>query len=406
MEAQRTAITTACTQRGWLLEECFEDAGVSSVARHRPGLAAALAAVRAREADAIVVAKLDRLARSALHAATLFADAAKNNWELIIVDVDASTAGGRFMRNVMAAAAEYEHELIAARTRDALAAARARGIQLGRPRDIEPDVEDRIVSLRKRSRLLPGRSQSDSSPLTSSAPAAASDGTRPPSPACSAGTASASTAAEHATPGSSTRRTGHRDRTHQTRATESAQEARQVAAVSCGTRAHGATAVSAIDSAPTRWQRLSLHPLQGSSRARCARPFRARDLRPGGVVSDARRFHRWPGFIPPQNTRRITVRFSSLFSSSPATLRGAARPLRPRTGCMPTSPTWAASSAPATTLCACSSAPTSRATGSGSGTATCSSRIAGQAAPSGRSAHGRMHSPQPRTRYLATASAC
>ena len=153
MEAQRTAITTACTQRGWLLEECFEDAGVSSVARHRPGLAAALAAVRAREADAIVVAKLDRLARSALHAATLFADAAKNNWELIIVDVDASTAGGRFMRNVMAAAAEYEHELIAARTRDALAAARARGIQLGRPRDIEPDVEDRIVSLRKRSRL-------------------------------------------------------------------------------------------------------------------------------------------------------------------------------------------------------------------------------------------------------------
>jgi DNA invertase Pin-like site-specific DNA recombinase len=153
MEAQRTAITTACTQRGWLLQEFFEDAGVSSVARHRPGLAAALAAVRAGEADAIVVAKLDRLARSTLHAATLFADAAKNNWELIIVDVDASSGGGRFMRNVMAAAAEYEHELIAARTRDALAAARARGIKLGRPRDIEPDVEDRIVSLRKRSRL-------------------------------------------------------------------------------------------------------------------------------------------------------------------------------------------------------------------------------------------------------------
>ena len=152
LDAQRSAITAACKQRGWVLSGFQEDAGVSS-ARRRPGLDSAFAAVRSREATAIVVSKLDRLARSTLHAATLFADAAKNNWELVIVDVDASTAGGRFMRNVMAAAAEYEHELIAARTRDALAAARARGIQLGRPRDIEPEVEDRIVSLRKRSRL-------------------------------------------------------------------------------------------------------------------------------------------------------------------------------------------------------------------------------------------------------------
>jgi len=153
LEAQRAAVTAACKQRGWLLADFFEDAGVSSVARTRPGLDAALAAVRAGETDAIVVAKLDRLARSTLHAATLFADAAKNNWQLIIVDVDASTAGGRFMRNVMAAAAEYEHELIAARTRDALSAARARGVQLGRPREIASDIEDRIVELRKRNRL-------------------------------------------------------------------------------------------------------------------------------------------------------------------------------------------------------------------------------------------------------------
>jgi DNA invertase Pin-like site-specific DNA recombinase len=150
LDAQRSAITAACQQRGWVLSGFQEDAGVSSVARRRPALESALAAVRSREANAIVVSKLDRLARSTLHAATLFADAAKNNWELVIVDVDASTAGGRFMRNVMAAAAEYEHELIAARTRDALSAARARGIQLGRPRDIEPDLEDRIVQLRRR----------------------------------------------------------------------------------------------------------------------------------------------------------------------------------------------------------------------------------------------------------------
>lgn len=153
LDAQRATIAAACKQHGWQLVETFEDAGVSSTAKRRPGLELALEAVRSGAAKAIITAKLDRLARSTLQAATLFAAAKKEGWDLVIADVDASTAGGRFMRNVMAAAAEYEHELISVRTRDALAAAKARGIHVGRPQDVAPELADAIVSARRRRRL-------------------------------------------------------------------------------------------------------------------------------------------------------------------------------------------------------------------------------------------------------------
>jgi hypothetical protein len=227
LDAQRSAISAACQQRGWGLPGFEEDAGVSSVARRRPGLETALAAVHTGEADAIVVSKLDRLARSTLQAATLLADAAKNNWELIIADVDASTAGGRFMRNVMAAAAEYEHELIAAAPATRSLQPVLAGCSSADLATSNPMLKTASSCSANGAGCLLGPSQSDSSPLKSSAPAAANDGTGPPSPGSSSGTASASTGAGHATRGSSSSNTGHRDRTHQTRATESAQEARK-----------------------------------------------------------------------------------------------------------------------------------------------------------------------------------
>jgi DNA invertase Pin-like site-specific DNA recombinase len=153
LDAQRATIAAACQQHRLQLVDTFEDAGVSSTARRRPGLEFALEAVHTRRAHVLITAKLDRLARSTFQAASLFAEAKQNGWELIIADIDASTAGGRFMRNVMAAAAEYEHELISLRTRDALAAAKARGIRVGRPLEVRPELVEAIVSARRRRRL-------------------------------------------------------------------------------------------------------------------------------------------------------------------------------------------------------------------------------------------------------------
>jgi hypothetical protein len=66
LAAQRKAIREACTARGYELAEILEDAGWSGKSLDRPGISTALERLDTREADALMVAKLDRLSRSLL----------------------------------------------------------------------------------------------------------------------------------------------------------------------------------------------------------------------------------------------------------------------------------------------------------------------------------------------------
>lgn len=150
MDAQHRTITAETARRGWALVGVETDEGVSAAASTRPGLDRALARLRAGEADALVVAKLDRLARSTLGFAELLAVASRGGWAVVALDlgVDMTTPSGRLVANVMACVAEWERDAIRARTTEALAAAKARGTRLGRPRRIDPALLARIVSLR------------------------------------------------------------------------------------------------------------------------------------------------------------------------------------------------------------------------------------------------------------------
>jgi DNA invertase Pin-like site-specific DNA recombinase len=151
LDAQRAAITAACRQRGWELTGLLVDAGVSAGSAVRPALAQALDALQVRPGpQVLVVAKLDRLARSVRHYARLLDLAEAEGWSLLALDVESSTPQGRFLRTVLAGFAELERELISLRTREALAAARARGTVLGRPVDVEDQVADVIAELRRR----------------------------------------------------------------------------------------------------------------------------------------------------------------------------------------------------------------------------------------------------------------
>ena len=151
LDAQRAAITAACRQRGWELRSIYEDAGVSSVARRRPGLEAAEADCAATPGSVLVVSRLDRLARSLIAYAGLVGRAQQQGWRLLALDApDADTAAGEAMQGVVAIFAELERRLISGRTRDALAAAKARGVQLGRPVDVSDDVRAEILALRRR----------------------------------------------------------------------------------------------------------------------------------------------------------------------------------------------------------------------------------------------------------------
>jgi DNA invertase Pin-like site-specific DNA recombinase len=139
-------------RRGWHVVDHLTDAGVSAKSLGgRPALAEALRLVSEDEADVLAVAKLDRLSRSLLDFAGLMARAQSEQWSLVAldVDVDTTTPSGRLVANVMASVAEWERETIAARTRDALAAKRAQGVVLGRPRSVSSGAVSRIRELRE-----------------------------------------------------------------------------------------------------------------------------------------------------------------------------------------------------------------------------------------------------------------
>ncbi|WP_054310133.1 recombinase family protein [Mesorhizobium sp. 1M-11] len=100
----------------------------------RPGLAQVLD--NARDGDALVVWKLDRIGRSLPHVVGLVGELQKQGIGLKVLtgDVDTTTATGRLVFGIFATLAEFERDLIYERTMAGLAAARARGRTGGRPR--------------------------------------------------------------------------------------------------------------------------------------------------------------------------------------------------------------------------------------------------------------------------------
>ncbi|MDP5184782.1 recombinase family protein [Blastococcus sp. BMG 814] len=150
LAAQRAAIEAEAGRRGWDLH-VLADEGRSAKDLNRPALTEALDRLDRRQADVLVVAKLDRLSRSVGDFGALLDRAARRGWSVVCLDlgVDTTTPVGEFTANVVVSAAQYERRLIGQRTRDALAAARARGTRLGRPQVLSGDVVARIVGLRR-----------------------------------------------------------------------------------------------------------------------------------------------------------------------------------------------------------------------------------------------------------------
>ncbi len=90
----------------------------------------------ARQGDAIVVYKLDRLGRSTRKLLELTDELDRRGVELISLrdNIDTTTAVGKAMFRMLAVLSEMERDLIAERTKAGLEAARARGRVGGRPR--------------------------------------------------------------------------------------------------------------------------------------------------------------------------------------------------------------------------------------------------------------------------------
>lgn len=129
VEAQRAAVEEFLNGGAWtLLAEYVETE--SGKHNDRPALVEALAHCRVTDAT-LVVAKLDRLARNAQFLLSVVEGSGKGG--VVFCDLPQLPAGpvGKFMLTQMAAVAELEAGLISQRTKDALAAAKARGTILG-----------------------------------------------------------------------------------------------------------------------------------------------------------------------------------------------------------------------------------------------------------------------------------
>lgn len=95
---------------------------------HRPELDKALLSVN-RAGDQLVVTKLDRLGRSMENLIDLSKTLHDRGVDLVVLDqnIDTSTPAGMMFFQIIGSIAEFEHALMSERTRDGLAAARARG---------------------------------------------------------------------------------------------------------------------------------------------------------------------------------------------------------------------------------------------------------------------------------------
>jgi DNA invertase Pin-like site-specific DNA recombinase len=130
IEAQQEALLRFATAEGFELVRVYveiETGKGSDALDRRPQLAAALNEAR-RQRCAVAVAKLDRLSRDVHFISGLMAQRVPFVVAELGPDVDP------FILHLFAALAEKERVLIAARTKAALKAAKARGVVLGGPK--------------------------------------------------------------------------------------------------------------------------------------------------------------------------------------------------------------------------------------------------------------------------------
>jgi DNA invertase Pin-like site-specific DNA recombinase len=135
LDARRNAVQQYLNGGDWSLVGEFTEIE-SGKRNERPELAKALA-VRKRQKAKLVIAKLDRLSRNVAFIATLM----DSGVEFVAVD---NPHANKLTAHILAAVAQHEREMIAQRTKDALLAAKARGVVLGNPR--LADVLDRAVA--------------------------------------------------------------------------------------------------------------------------------------------------------------------------------------------------------------------------------------------------------------------
>jgi DNA invertase Pin-like site-specific DNA recombinase len=157
MEAQEKTLRNAAEFSGFTSVEILLEEGRSGKSiSGRPVLRDALSRLDKGDAHALIVTRIDRLARSTTDFLSIVDRAAKNNWRLVLLDLnlDTSTYQGRFVTTIMSALAEMERGIIAERQKDVHKhrrdSGKVWGVDLGPKQLISDEIRGRIVAEREK----------------------------------------------------------------------------------------------------------------------------------------------------------------------------------------------------------------------------------------------------------------
>lgn len=134
LDAQRASVTAAAARLDLTLRDVVTEAGISGSVSlaDRPVLLQAVSALQ--RGDVLLVAKRDRLGRDVFEVGMIERLIAKHRARVVSAageGSDSNDPSNLLLRHVIDAFAEYERLIIAARTKAALAAKRARGERVG-----------------------------------------------------------------------------------------------------------------------------------------------------------------------------------------------------------------------------------------------------------------------------------
>lgn len=156
MREQLQTIAEACDERGWAIVELVRDRERGKPSK-RPGLGWALGRIAEGEATCLVVDSLHNLSRSAadLGRVLVAVDKGRGRFVALAEGIDTADPAGRKAVDVLVQVGTWERERLSERTRNGLAATRAKGGAISRPavEDV-PALKRRITRMRDRGMTL------------------------------------------------------------------------------------------------------------------------------------------------------------------------------------------------------------------------------------------------------------
>ena len=111
-----------------------------------------------REGDTLLVAKIDRLARSTSDLYRIISDLAEKGVAFKVVDdptIDTTSRTGKLVMGILALIAEFENDIRRERQMDGIAKAKERGVHFGRKPELTADRIAEIKALREEGTTVP-----------------------------------------------------------------------------------------------------------------------------------------------------------------------------------------------------------------------------------------------------------